>query len=79
MKRALRALYEGESAVLVSRGVLCAGEMLPFDGKTFLRLAGAGLVSINGNRIAPTLEGRSLACAQRAIQPGELNPLELDA
>ena len=60
MYKALTAIHEAGSAVIQAHGILAAGEWLPHDGKTFLRLAGLGLVTIKGNRIELTDEGAAL-------------------
>ncbi len=61
MKSALRALYQARTAVITGQRILGAGEFLPFDGKTFLKLVGLGLVAMDGNRLVPTKAGEAIA------------------
>ena len=63
MRRALLRLHEGSSAILTGKGILCAGEYLPFLPATFLRLSGIGMVVMEGNRLLCTQAGREYCLA----------------
>ena len=62
-KEALRALYQAGDAVVQRSRLLAAGEWLPFAQGTYLKLIGAGLVHIEGNRLKCTDAGRQMAAA----------------
>ena len=73
MKSALRALFQAGDGSIQAKGILAAGEMLPFDGKTWLRLQAAGLVEVGGTRIRPTDKGRSMAERLPTYQGAEID------
>lgn len=62
LRTALRALYQcGGNGSVQRRGVLVEGHWLPFDGRSWMRLAASGFVEISAGRIVLTEDGKHVA------------------